>query len=58
MAAIDRDRRYNASKKGRARSRRAESSEYRAGYRAGYQTGRRKGLAESGAKRKAKRKGV
>ncbi len=35
----DRDRRYNQSAKGRRRTKRHESSEYRRGYRAGYKAG-------------------
>lgn len=41
----DRDRRYNASRKGKARTKRANGSEYRRGYRAGYKAGLRKAAA-------------
>jgi hypothetical protein len=40
----DRQRRYNASAKGKRRSRRWERTDYRRGYRAGFRTGLRKGL--------------
>ena len=39
---VNRDQRYSASKKGKARSKRRESSEYRRGYRNGYKAGERK----------------
>ncbi len=51
----ERDKRYDASKKGKARTKRQESKPYRAGYRAGYATGRRKALEEIKAKRRGKR---
>jgi hypothetical protein len=41
MIKEDRDRRYNTSPKGQARTQKAESSQYRKGYRAGYKAGSR-----------------
>lgn len=41
---MTRDRRYDSSKKGKARRKRTESSEYRKGYRAGYKVGLRKAV--------------
>ena len=38
---MNRDQRYNASKKGKQRDKRRETSEYRRGYRNGYAAGRR-----------------
>lgn len=43
---MTRDQRYNASKKGKRRTKRAESSEYRKGYRAGYKAGKRAAAVE------------
>jgi flagellar biosynthesis/type III secretory pathway protein FliH len=45
----DRDRRYNQSRKGQARSRRARKTPYARGYRAGYKAGFRRGLAAAHA---------
>lgn len=38
----EKDSRYNATDKGRARNKRRESKNYRAGYRAGYNTALRR----------------
>jgi hypothetical protein len=41
LATESRDRRYNTSPKGQARTQKAESRQYRKGYRAGYKAGSR-----------------
>jgi hypothetical protein len=46
----DRDRRYNQSRKGQARSRRARKTPYARGYRAGYKAGLRRGLLSAAPK--------
>lgn len=45
----ERDDRYNASPKGKARTLKCESRQYRKGYRAGYKTGLRRGLQSARA---------
>ena len=46
----ERDKRYDQSVKGKARTKRTESKLYRKGYRAGYEMGRRRALEGKGKK--------
>jgi len=46
----DKDTKYNKSELGRARNKRREGKDYRAGYRAGYLSGRRSTVGKKGKK--------